>query len=59
ALEWLAQDGFDPQFGARPIKRSLQKNLINELSKQILSGKINKEHPITVDAGLDGLNFEN
>ncbi|HIW10063.1 MAG TPA: ATP-dependent chaperone ClpB [Candidatus Rikenella faecigallinarum] len=59
AIEWLAKDGFDPQFGARPIKRSLQRNLVNELSKQILSGKVNKEKPVTVDASDLGLTFSN
>ena len=59
AVEWLAKDGFDPQFGARPIKRSLQRNLVNELSKQILSGKVNKEKPVTVDASDLGLTFSN
>lgn len=60
AVEWLAQDGFDPQFGARPIKRSLQKNLVNELSKQILAGQVNKEKPVLVDASDNlGLTFSN
>lgn len=40
ALDWIAQLGFDPQFGARPLKRVMQKKLLNELSKQILSGKV-------------------
>jgi ATP-dependent Clp protease ATP-binding subunit ClpB len=48
AIEWLSQLGYDPQFGARPLKRVLQKRLVNELSKQILSGKINKEDAILV-----------
>ena len=38
AIEWLAQLGYDPQFGARPVKRVMQKQVLNELSKQILSG---------------------
>lgn len=59
AIDWLADIGFDPQFGARPIKRALQKNLVNELSKKILQGTVNKEHPIIVDASQDGLIFEN
>lgn len=49
AIDWLAQLGYDPQFGARPIKRVMQKQVLNELSKQILSGKINKEHEIVLD----------
>ncbi len=59
AVDWLAEDGFDPQFGARPIKRSLQRNLVNELSKQILGGKVNKEKPVLVDASETGLTFSN
>jgi ATP-dependent Clp protease ATP-binding subunit ClpB len=50
AVDWLAQLGYDPQFGARPLKRVLQKKVLNELSKQILSGEIKKENTIIVDA---------
>jgi len=46
AIDWLAQLGYDPQFGARPLKRVIQKRVMNELSKQILAGKINKEDSI-------------
>lgn len=49
ALEWLGQLGYDPQFGARPLKRVIQKKVLNELSKQILSGKINKDSNIKLD----------
>jgi ATP-dependent Clp protease ATP-binding subunit ClpB len=49
AIEWLAQLGYDPQFGARPIKRVIQKNVINELSKQILADSINKNDEIVLD----------
>jgi ATP-dependent Clp protease ATP-binding subunit ClpB len=49
AIEWLAQLGYDPQFGARPIKRVMQKKILNELSKQILAGKIQKDSAILVD----------
>lgn len=49
AIEWLSQLGYDPQFGARPLKRVLQKKILNELSKQILSGAINKEDSIRID----------
>jgi len=49
ALDWLAQLGFDPQFGARPVKRVLQKQILNELSKQLLEGKINRDKDIVVD----------
>jgi ATP-dependent Clp protease ATP-binding subunit ClpB len=49
AVEWLAQLGYDPQFGARPVKRVMQKQILNELSKQILAGTVNKEKEIVVD----------
>ncbi len=54
AIDWLAQLGFDPQFGARPMKRVLQKKVMNELSKQILAGQVDKEDHIEV--GLDSTN---
>jgi ATP-dependent Clp protease ATP-binding subunit ClpB len=49
ALDRLAKMGFDPQFGARPLKRVIQREILNELSKQILSGKVNKDSVIFVD----------
>lgn len=49
AIDWLAQLGYDPQFGARPMKRVLQKRVLNELSKQILAGTIHKEDLIEID----------
>lgn len=49
AIDWLAQLGYDPQFGARPVKRVMQKQVLNELSKQILGGTINKEKEIVLD----------
>lgn len=48
ALDWLAQLGYDPQFGARPLKRVMQKRVLNELSKEILSGKIDKDANIVI-----------
>ncbi|MFN8153704.1 MAG: ATP-dependent chaperone ClpB [Bacteroidia bacterium] len=54
AIDWLAQLGYDPQFGARPLKRVMQKRVLNELSKQILAGSINKEDEILID--IDGKN---
>ena len=50
ALDWLAQLGYDPQFGARPLKRVIQKKILNELSKQILAGKVDKDSKIKLDA---------
>lgn len=49
AIDWLAQLGYDPQFGARPIKRVMQKQVLNELSKQVLSGNIDKDKEIILD----------
>lgn len=49
ALDWLAQLGYDPQFGARPLKRVIQKRVLNELSKELLAGKIEKDSKITLD----------
>ncbi len=49
ALDWLGQLGYDPQFGARPLKRVIQKKVLNELSKQILAGKVNKDSNIKLD----------
>jgi ATP-dependent Clp protease ATP-binding subunit ClpB len=49
ALAFLAEQGFDPQFGARPLKRLIQKEIVNGLSKKILAGEIDKTKPITVD----------
>jgi ATP-dependent Clp protease ATP-binding subunit ClpB len=53
ALDRLAKLGFDPQFGARPLKRVMQREILNELSKQILSGKVNKDSIIFVDMKND------
>ena len=59
AIDWLAEKGFDPLFGARPIKRTLQRYLVNELSKEILSGTVSRESVIHVDANENGLIFNN
>lgn len=48
AVEWLAELGYDPQFGARPLKRVIQKKIMNELSKEILAGRINREDEISI-----------
>jgi ATP-dependent Clp protease ATP-binding subunit ClpB len=54
ALEYLAENGFDPQFGARPLKRLIQKQIVNQLSKKLLSGTIDKSKPVLVDV-FDGM----
>ena len=53
ALDYLAENGYDPQFGARPLKRLIQKQIVNELSKKLLSGNIDKTKPVLVDV-FDG-----
>lgn len=57
ALERLAKLGYDPQFGARPLKRVIQREILNELSKQILAGKVNKDSVIFVEL-VNGVDFE-
>jgi ATP-dependent Clp protease ATP-binding subunit ClpB len=53
-VDYLAENGFDPQFGARPLKRLIQKEIVNSLSKRILAGDIDKSHPVLVDV-FDGV----
>ena len=53
-LDFLAENGFDPQYGARPLKRLIQKEIVNQLSKKILAGDIDKSHPVLVDV-FDGV----
>ena len=59
ALAFISDKGFDPQFGARPVKRVIQKYVLNELSKELLGGKINKDRSITIDSNGAGLVFKN
>lgn len=59
AIAQIAEAGFDPEFGARPVKRSLQRLLLNDLSKSLLSGAIDKSRPIRVQAAGDALSFSN
>ena len=61
AHDFISHEGYDPQFGARPVKRVIQRYVLNELSKQILSGKVDREHPIVIDreSSGDGLIFTN
>ena len=59
AIAQMAEAGFDPEFGARPVKRSLQRLLLNDLSKSLLSGAIDKSRPIRVRAAGDALSFSN
>jgi ATP-dependent Clp protease ATP-binding subunit ClpB len=59
AVEWLSTVGYDPQFGARPVKRLLQKYVLNELSKKILSGEVEQDKPVWVDVKNEELFFRN
>lgn len=59
ALELLAEDGYDPEFGARPVKRTIQRMVLNQLSKDILAQKVNRESPIIIDRDGDNLVFKN
>ena len=59
ARRFLAKEGYDPQFGARPVKRAIQKYVLDSLSKTLLSGAIDRTKPIIVDTGEDGLVFKN
>lgn len=58
AISWIADAGFDPQFGARPIKRVIQRKLLNKLSLEILAGKLEKHSMIHVDHDGEGLTFQ-
>ena len=59
ALDLLADDGYDPEFGARPVKRTIQRLVLNQLSKDILAQKVDREHPIIIDVDGDQLVFKN
>ena len=59
ALEYLSEQGFDPQFGARPLKRLIQKEIVNQLSKRILAGDIDKTRPVLVDVFDNVVVFRN
>ncbi len=60
AISLLADEGFDPEFGARPVKRVIHRQILNRLSKDILAQKVDKERPIVIDVDADGeLSFRN
>ncbi len=59
AIDFLANVGYDPEFGARPVKRAVQRYILNDLSKKILSEEVSREQPIVVDANADRLIFKN
>jgi ATP-dependent Clp protease ATP-binding subunit ClpB len=55
----IAKLGYDPLYGARPVKRVIQREVVNDLSKRILAGEVNRERPITIDAEGEELKFTN
>ena len=59
AIQYLADAGFDPEFGARPVKRAIQRLVLNDLSKKILAEEVSREKPIVIDANGAGLQFRN
>lgn len=59
AIDFIATEGYNPEFGARPVKRAIQRSVLNELSKQILSGAVSRDKPITIDATENGPLFKN
>ncbi|RRD02277.1 ATP-dependent chaperone ClpB [Prevotella sp. OH937_COT-195] len=59
AMNFLADAGFDPEFGARPVKRAIRRYVLNDLSKRLLAGEVNRERPIVIDCDGNGLTFGN
>jgi ATP-dependent Clp protease ATP-binding subunit ClpB len=59
AIDLLAEVGYDPEFGARPVKRALQRYLLNELAKELLGGGIDRSKPIVVERRGEELSFRN
>ena len=59
AIDYIAREGYDPQFGARPVKRALQRLVLNELSKQIIAGKVDNHRPVIVELRDGELHFKN
>jgi ATP-dependent Clp protease ATP-binding subunit ClpB len=59
AVMWLAKEGYDPDFGARPVKRAIQQYVLNDLSKKLLADEVNREKPIIIDEFGEGLVFRN
>ncbi len=59
AVDYIAKEGYDPQFGARPVKRALQRLVLNELSKQIIAGRVDSKKPVIVELRDGELHFKN
>ena len=59
AIDYLATEGYDPDFGARPVKRAIQRCVLNDLSRKILADEVKRDKPIVIDASGDRLMFSN
>ena len=59
AINYLAGEGYDPEFGARPVKRAIQHLVLNDLSRRILADEVNRDKPIIIDEFGEGLVFRN
>ena len=59
AIDFIASEGFDPEFGARPVKRTIQRYLLNDLSKKILAGSVDRNEPVIVDSDNNTLVYRN
>ena len=59
AKQHIVDEAYDPEFGARPVKRAIQRYLLNDLSKKLLAQEVDRSKPIVVDAANDGLVFRN
>ena len=58
-MKWLAREGYDPEMGARPVKRAIQQYVLNDLSRRLLADEVSREKPIIIDEFGDGLVFRN
>ena len=59
AKAFLTKEGYDPEYGARPVKRAIQKYLLNPLSKELIAQNLDKSKPIIIEASKDELKFKN
>ena len=59
AIDYLAEEGYDPEFGARPVKRAIQQLVLKDLSKRILADEVDRTKPIIIDEFGEGLVFRN
>lgn len=59
AISYIADKGYDPQFGARPVKRAIQRYILNELSKKLIAQEVDRKHPVVIDVQGDDLIFSN